>query len=365
MRLFIEPIDVWLFRDGKPFSPDHLWARSLFPPTPETIQGVIRSKVLFDSGVSPGAYARGLPEAQRLIEQIGGPGSSWGRLRIRGPYLAQMSNDTPTRYYPLPADLVRVGEEEEFHILAPLSDPAFQANWPQERMLPLWSPSREIKGASGWISEEGLRDYLQGEPPSANAVLKFEAVFSKEPRVGIQMDHAVYRVKEEGGGPFQVDFIRLEEGFGLDLEMEEIEPWEPKEGVLGIGGEARAGRYKVLEKPALEIPTPTPLPLRFKLYLATPAYFAGGWCPPNWDKWFRGGEVRLIAAAMNRPLRIGGWDFVAKKDKPMWAFAPAGSVYYFEAEGEVSYTGEPVTEYGGQIGYGEVLFGKWDYVKEG
>jgi CRISPR-associated protein Cmr3 len=68
---------------------------------------------------------------------------------------------------------------------------------------------------------------------------------------------------------------------------------------------------------------------------------------------------------MNRPLRIGGWDFVAKKDKPMWAFAPAGSVYYFEAEGEVSYTGEPVTEYGGQIGYGEVLFGKWDYVKEG
>jgi hypothetical protein len=49
----------------------------------------------------------------------------------------------------------------------------------------------------------------------------------------------------------------------------------------------------------------------------------------------------------------------------MWAFAPAGSVYYFEAEGEVSYRGEPVTEYEGQIGYGEVLFGKWDYAKEG
>lgn len=51
MRLFIRPVDVWLFRDGKPFdaASDHR-ARSLFPPYPSTMQGVIRSKALVHLG---------------------------------------------------------------------------------------------------------------------------------------------------------------------------------------------------------------------------------------------------------------------------------------------------------------------------
>jgi len=232
-------------------------------------------------------------------------------------------------------------------------------------MLPLWSSSEEIRGSYGWISEDGLLDYFGGKPPASDAVLYPKALFLKEPRIGIQMDHTLQRVKEEGGGPFQVDFIRLKEGFGLDLEVDGIEPWDPEEGVLGIGGEARAGRYVIISRPALEPSALEPLPSRFKLYLATPAYFANGWCPADWDKWFRGGKVRLVAAAVNRPRRIGGWDIAAGKDKPMRAFVPPGSVYYFETESKVSYTGEPITEYGGQIGYGQAFFGEWDYHKEG
>jgi CRISPR/Cas system CMR-associated protein Cmr3 (group 5 of RAMP superfamily) len=41
--LQIRPQDVWLFRDGKPFSggEDHA-ATGIFPPTPFTVQGALR-----------------------------------------------------------------------------------------------------------------------------------------------------------------------------------------------------------------------------------------------------------------------------------------------------------------------------------
>ncbi|MBL8152360.1 MAG: CRISPR-associated protein Cmr3, partial [Blastocatellia bacterium] len=40
MNLFIEPSDVWLFRDARPFAAgEQSRATSLFPPTPRTIQG--------------------------------------------------------------------------------------------------------------------------------------------------------------------------------------------------------------------------------------------------------------------------------------------------------------------------------------
>ncbi|HXG18262.1 MAG TPA: type III-B CRISPR module-associated Cmr3 family protein, partial [Methylomirabilota bacterium] len=44
MYLFLEAIDVWLFRDGRPFDArsDHR-AESLFPPYPSVMQGAIRS----------------------------------------------------------------------------------------------------------------------------------------------------------------------------------------------------------------------------------------------------------------------------------------------------------------------------------
>jgi CRISPR-associated protein Cmr3 len=44
MHLLLEAVDVWLFRDGRPFDAgsDHR-ADSLFPPYPSVMQGVIRS----------------------------------------------------------------------------------------------------------------------------------------------------------------------------------------------------------------------------------------------------------------------------------------------------------------------------------
>jgi CRISPR-associated protein Cmr3 len=109
--LLIEPHDVLLFRDGKPFSAGtDIRARSLFPPTPFTIQGSIRARVLFSSGVSPGDYAQGsTPAAQQLRQLIGTPQGSYGTLHFRGPFLARQENGQWSCYFPLPADVVHVG----------------------------------------------------------------------------------------------------------------------------------------------------------------------------------------------------------------------------------------------------------------
>ncbi|MER3417517.1 MAG: hypothetical protein C4297_15140, partial [Gemmataceae bacterium] len=83
--LILEQHDVWLFRDGRPFTAgEDIRARSLFLPTPFTVQGAIRARVLFSSSVSPADYAgpNPSPKAQDLRRRIGVPGQDYGQLRL-------------------------------------------------------------------------------------------------------------------------------------------------------------------------------------------------------------------------------------------------------------------------------------------
>ncbi|MBV9614034.1 MAG: hypothetical protein JO031_01100, partial [Ktedonobacteraceae bacterium] len=46
MRIFIQPCEVLLFRTGHPFNAgENHYADTLFPPTPETLQGAIRATI--------------------------------------------------------------------------------------------------------------------------------------------------------------------------------------------------------------------------------------------------------------------------------------------------------------------------------
>src|SRR5215470_13200760 len=46
MRLFIEPTEPLLLRNGRPFEAgQNNFAESLFPPTPETLQGAVRATI--------------------------------------------------------------------------------------------------------------------------------------------------------------------------------------------------------------------------------------------------------------------------------------------------------------------------------
>lgn len=124
MWLFIEPNDVWLFRDGKPFDAgaDHR-ARTFFPPTPSTLQGAIRRKVLTLYNIDFARYRQrdvdqsvadqvGLPPVYEVVagQSTVKPGAL-GTLRLRGPFVARRETTGIVPYFPCPADMVKTEDE--------------------------------------------------------------------------------------------------------------------------------------------------------------------------------------------------------------------------------------------------------------
>ena len=82
MRLFIEPTESLLFRNGRPFDAGQdNFAESLFPPTPETIQGAVRATIA--SYWDPRKNIADAFDDTKLTSRIGGR-DSYGRFRKQG-----------------------------------------------------------------------------------------------------------------------------------------------------------------------------------------------------------------------------------------------------------------------------------------
>src|SRR5712692_3006486 len=101
MRLFLEPTEALLFRTGKPFDAGNdVFAESVFPPTPETIQGAVRAAIVtYWDRTRRSEELFKLPE---LIELIGDR-TSYGRFRITGLTLGRRNNGAIERLFPSPA----------------------------------------------------------------------------------------------------------------------------------------------------------------------------------------------------------------------------------------------------------------------
>ena len=386
MRLFIEPVDVWLFRDGRPFSAgtDHR-ATSLFPPYPTALQGAIRSKQLSAQGVDLGQ--------RQQIEAAVGTACDVRKLRIRGPVIARREGNRLVRYYPQPADAYSL--DEQAHGLRPASPPvAPPAGLVSNAKLPMLMGMRDKpnKGESGlWLSETDLRCYLKrpsgkiGDLPVVTGVTSAE-IFVKEIRPGIGIQEGKNRVTQDGA-LFEVEFIRPARDIGLYAEIDGYVDWPPN-GMLSLGGESRGAHYQLVADSAgggdsgTELRTDaapfategTALEQHFLLYFATPAYFAGGWRPErgDWSRFFSG-KVELKATAVSRYESLGGVDLSkayrtkgesADIHRPARRYVPAGSVYYFKAEGDVVLATDAVTDsnahgYEAAIGFGQVIVGSW------
>jgi CRISPR-associated protein Cmr3 len=347
VRLFLEPVDVWFFRAGKPFTMgEDQWARSYFPPSPNTVQGAIRSRVLAAWG---GVAA--LENAQ-LLELIGGPGS-YGRLRLRGPFLARQENGKVVRYFPVPTDVVAPKDGGQLCRLHVGEWDGAVVNPPADGLRPLLSPIEgDFEAAQGWLSEPELGKYLQGQPFSLTPTPE---LFRREHRLGIGLEYKPKRPKEQR--LYQAGFIRPADGVGLVVDVgleEENDPLRalklPSDGWLALGGEARPARFRLVNADASSLSIDKSE--RFSLYFATPAYFMSGWRPNI--------QVRLVAAAAGRPQLIGGWDLVEQKPKPIRRYVPAGSVYFYETDAPIS-VDLPVTDNQNEahIGFGQVFVGQW------
>jgi CRISPR-associated protein Cmr3 len=288
---------------------------------------------------------------------------------MRGPFITKYRDGNLTRFFSRPADWFPIkGDEEKIHALSPMprngmvtsgKDEAGNYFLPQLLFPPPgFKPGKKEYGE--WLTYEDLLSYLNGGKvtPVTN-----DQLFLRESRVGIQIRGGSRAV--EPGMLYEAEFVRPCDDVGLYLEVKGCDGWK-QTGMIKIGGESHAARYEQLgDDVKVEwLAPPQPLPRRFKIYFATPAYFNNGWEPSNWTQFF-GFELKPVAAALKGYETVGGFDYAGGKDKekprdkPSRRYVPAGSVYYFESDKEVNLVKNEFTEAMGQIGFGQVMIVEW------
>jgi len=367
MRLFLAPEDVWLFRDGRPFdaASSHR-ARSLFPPYPSVLQGVIRSHHLVVNKLNFNDRSK---EMKDEIKKLVATPEPYGKLILRGSFVARFKDKKLIRYFPRPADWFPVqgkGNEEKIQALSPekRSGIVTSAEDLPQLLFPLANFKPGKKEWGEWLTYEDLKEYLKG---GAVSPVTSEQLFVRKSRVGIQIKAGSRAVEQ--GMLYEAEFIRPCDDVGLYLEVEGegYDGWKQMD-MIKIGGESHAARYQQIQDDQINekgekiewwSSLPETVRGRFKVYFASPAYFEQGWKPSSWTRFFSD-DVKLVAVALSGYDTRGGFDYASHGDKPGRRYVPAGSVYYFDTKDKEIQLGETAfTEEMKQIGFGQIMIAEW------
>jgi CRISPR-associated protein Cmr3 len=365
--LCLEPLDVLFFRDGRPFAAASRVTSGL--PTPQVLAGAVRTallekyrcdfKALAESTRSGKLLAEGLPQTIRWIADV----------KFRGPWLCRLADASNTQnnkldvYLPVPATLhtAKKGLKKEgvppVQQLTPLKSEELPG-WKQSLTLPdrevslrpLWIGGTDpTEPATGFIDSSGLKTFLEGEDPGENNLHKADEFYCFDNRTGIGINAESLTTGD--GEIYGVRFLSLKCGYGFyaDIQLPPDAPADALSGVtfLAFGGEGKRAATRVLEKP-FDFPAPsacdTSRNQKRLLLLTTPSVTKADGQPYFPEK--------CVAAAVNSPVAISGWDIAKNGPKPTRFAAPAGSIYFLD-------TADPIPEQTDEFGYGCHLQGVW------
>jgi CRISPR-associated protein Cmr3 len=378
MRLFIEPTEPLLFRTGRPFDAgQNTFAESLFPPTPETLQGAVRATIAtYWDPLKNIASAFDDPSLTNLI----GDRNGYGRFRLTGIALGRYRKthrEQIERLFPSPAHIMKSSKDQRLIRLLPHAvEKNIRSNLPEGIHYYLKPPEQldddeDLKPVEGWLTEKSLGEALGTGSLKDIEIIHQKDIYREEPRLGIGIQRGTKATEE--GYLYQILMIRMNHesahdyiyGFVVDIDLAPLAPEDtdeqikqelhlPSSGWMTLGGEQRAAHFRVL--PPVPWHTAGPSRERSLLYLATPASFKTGWKP----------SVQFapldapITAAINRYDSIGGWRLnsgdARGENKVMRRCVPAGSVYFFDGRAALH---QPLTDYGMEIGYGITYEGEW------
>jgi CRISPR-associated protein Cmr3 len=373
----IEPLDVLLFREAKPFVPgEGSWAKGQFPPMPATVFQALRSLLDF--------YGSNKKDKQR-------------NLKFIGPFLM---DDKQQLWLPTPKDLLAVKTKPEISEETPEDDLNEEIdNWDRtlcfqpmtreameqfgfdrEKLPPMVTPNinqNEFIGRlQSWISAEALSKYLRGETLTKDEKQKYfhSDPWSLQIMPHIHMKSGERQVKEEEGYFTEVA-VRLHSGWrlvagmshklktpdvvrlggeghrALVLPLPDFKQWQPLEGFTERK-EERKSNFAYLLTPGLA-------------EKETAVY---GVYPNNW-------QGLLSGCASDRPLLWGGVSNIQRRllnsqvkgDAefallPQRAFVPPGTVYIFnenlpEDERLLPSAGGSWLKTFQELSYGKLLWG--------
>jgi CRISPR-associated protein Cmr3 len=351
--LCLEPLDVLLFRDGRPFGASTRVTSGL--PLPQTVAGAVWTALLQQAGCNFNELGRLVRSGKSFGEAVSKVcGAGWiTSVQVRGPWLARSTNHTLEVLVPAPAALHQAKKQKSgpvaLHRLDPLKHDVALPGWKplEEGMRPLWFQKQTAtEPAAVFLTLEGLRAFLAGDLPDASQVVGRDDLFTLDHRtgIGIEPDRLAAQESEIYGASFLAlrSAYTAEPDFTPDRRPQLPEvvlyaevvlpdasvPPNPFAGmtVLALGGEAkRAGIRTVnpVEWPG-KVPKDKQKPL---LVLTTPGLFAAGWKPSCLD-----GPGRLVAAAVPGYTAVSGWDLARGGPKPTRFAAAAGSVYFLHGQ---------------------------------
>jgi CRISPR-associated protein Cmr3 len=391
MRLFFEPTEPLLFRTGRPFDVgENNFAESIFPPTPETLQGAVRAAIATYWNTS-----KTLDEIfqQTELTDLIGDRKQYGRFRITGITLGRYKKETRPdtsieQIFPAPSHILQEegGEKRQVRLIPHGTQNDIHTDLPDNMQLLYLSKNIEnahgkIEPLRGWLTEKGLHIALRTDNDiPKEEIINNSEIFVNEPRIGIGMNNATKTTQE--GQLYQVLKVRMNPlvnpeyiyGFIIDVRLAQnltsdetptySEPLEddaqtqnllklPDKGWVTLGGERRAAHFTVLHPQTSQQVSTRQGTL---LYLATPAALDEGWRPPIWPSPL----VPPIAASISRHVPIGGWLLTpgsgGGENKTMRRCVPAGSVYFFDQSVTIP---QFLTDYGWKIGYGITYAGEW------
>lgn len=326
MKIVIDAIDTLFFKDGKPFTMgEENWAEGIFPPNPSVFYGSLRTAYFAQNKVN--------------ISDFDTQNDPTKQLKIKSIYY--LIDDQI--YLPAPAELVKEAKKSDKWLYQlDLIENDLISNYSFSHRL-VFNGNKNVENASNYLIDiETFYSYLNGEQKQISGLNLNKLVLS-EPKVGIGRANATHSTAE--GKLYRVGMRRLESElkgtktskikFIIDFEGIELEA----NGFLKLGAEGKMVSYKNYSADILfnRFEAQNTKEGMFKLYLLTPAIFENGAIPDlTSNKILSKIKCELIAAAVAKPISIGGFDMKLKTPKIMRKAVPAGSVYYFKTEENLS-----------------------------
>ena len=233
----LTPLDVLMFRDAKPFTPqERAWAGSVFPPNNHAIAGALRSSF----GIN-------------------------GNITMKGVFLCCGEN----LYFPRPFNYVNQNRLTPIDWLEDINHPSKQMLWDKTKPVPLVLPftpkdsddehcpssEKEKKDKyRDYLPHDVILDYLEtgGIKPSDwlvnEAIEKKRKPWTVETRSHNTLQDGTRQVKDSDGY-FVENAVRMVEGWGLAIAVDELTDkklrQQGKSLVMRLGGE---GHRVLLER---------------------------------------------------------------------------------------------------------------------
>jgi CRISPR-associated protein Cmr3 len=360
MEIRIEPLDTLFFRDGKPFEKgEDTWADGTIIPNPTVLYGALRTAFATENDIT----FKELADGDRLDKN---------EFKVQGIYYRIGSDNL----LPLPLDLVEYDKKPNVKV-AEKEAKRYEVKPLIVKKVDIISSKQGIKNhflvskekgiqveelENGLIVTTELARYLKGELEDTKAY-KLSDYSKNEPKIGIGRENDT-KVSEDGN-LFRVDMKRGD-GFQIGVTVDIDRKYNYGE-LIRLGGETKLVQLYSTRIPMRVIREQIDFSSgHFKVYFSTPATLKDG-TPTALLTDLIGSEPTLITSTIGKSLHIGGFDMAKKEPKTMYKCIPAGSVFYYKADKDISLLnneqGTSLSDELAEQGFGVCYFGTWNINK--